>query len=166
MYHYYMTKKIAVYPGTFDPVTCGHLDVIERALDIFDEVIVAVLVNQGKTPLFATEKRLELLRACTAHLKGVRVDSFGGLLVDFMKKSGSKIALRGLRTATDLEYEFQLSTTNNLLDPSIDTVFLMPSPKFNFLTSSMVREAYALGGELEGCVPPCVHAALKERFTK
>lgn len=159
-----MTKKRAVYPGTFDPITNGHLDIIERALDVFDEVVVAVLVNQSKTPLFSTEKRLELLKNCTAHLKGVSVDSFDGLLVDYMKRADSKVALRGLRVATDLEYEFQISTTNNIMDPSIDTVFLMPNPKYNFLTSTMVREVYSMGGELPDYVPACVHAALKARF--
>lgn len=159
-----MTKKIAVYPGTFDPMTLGHLDVIERALDVFDEVIVAALVNSSKKPVFNTKERIALIKKCTAHLKGVHVDSFDGLLVDYLKKVNSKIVLRGLRTATDLEYEFQLSTTNNILDPSIDTVFFMPSPKYNFLTSSMVREVYALGGELKDCVPSCVHTALKARY--
>ena len=158
--------RTAVYPGSFDPVTNGHLDIIERALDVFDEVIVALLVNKNKTPLLSASKRLFLLKQCTTHLKNVRVDSFDGLLVDYMKKVGSKVAIRGLRTATDLEYEFQLSTVNNLLDPSIDTVFFMPSPEYNFLTSTMAREAYSLGGKLKEYVPPCVHKALKERFKK
>lgn len=160
-----MTKKIAVYPGTFDPVTNGHLDVIQRSLDIFDEVRVVVLNNASKRPVFSTDERLALLKETTADLKGVSVDSFDGLLVDYLKKTGCNVALRGLRTATDLEYEFQMSTTNSLLDPAIDTVFMMTSPQYNFLTSTLVREVYSLGRTLPSCVPPAVHKALLKKFS-
>ncbi|WP_428897570.1 pantetheine-phosphate adenylyltransferase [Parelusimicrobium proximum] len=159
-----MTKKTAVYPGSFDPATNGHLDIIERALDVFDEIIVGVLVNSSKKPMFTLEERVALVRKSCAHLKGVKVESFDGLLVDFLKKVNCKVIIRGLRVATDLEYEFQMSTTNNILDLSIDTVFFMPCPKYNFLTSSMVREVYSMGGELKDYVPAPVHAALKEKI--
>jgi pantetheine-phosphate adenylyltransferase len=155
---------IALYPGSFDPATIGHLDVIKRASLITDKLLVAVLHNANKETAFTLDERVEMLKRLTRALKNVEVISFSGLLVDFMKETDCKVALRGLRVATDLEYEFQLSTTNNILDPSIDTVFLMPNPKYNFLTSSIVREAYMLGGQLEGCVPPPVHAALLKKF--
>ncbi|WP_424245733.1 pantetheine-phosphate adenylyltransferase [Elusimicrobium posterum] len=161
-----MSKKIAIYPGTFDPVTNGHMDLIERSLDIFDEVVVAVLVNSSKAPLFTKEERVQMLAKCCAHLKGVRVDSFEGLLVDYLKTQNCNVVLRGLRMATDLEYEFQLSTVNNMLDPEIDTVFLMPAAKNIFLTSSIIREAYAGGGKLPACVPPNVHEELLKKFNK
>lgn len=161
-----MSEKIAIYPGTFDPVTNGHIDLIERSLDIFDKVIVAVLVNSAKVPVFSKEERVSMLKECCSHLDRVHVDSFEGLLVDYLKSQNCNIVLRGLRAATDLEYEFQLASTNNLLDPGMDTVFLMPSSQYTFLTSSMVREAYRGGGKLPMCVPEVVHEALVKKFHK
>ncbi|ACC97672.1 Pantetheine-phosphate adenylyltransferase [Elusimicrobium minutum Pei191] len=161
-----MNKKLAIYPGTFDPVTNGHIDIVERSLDIFDEIIIAVLVNKNKKPVFSTEERVSLLKKATAHLNGVKVGSYDGLLVDYLRNNKCNVVLRGLRAATDLEYEFQLATTNNMMDPGIETVFLMTSNNYTFLTSSVIREAYSCGGELPKCVPDVVHKALKEKFSK
>ncbi|MBR1980766.1 pantetheine-phosphate adenylyltransferase [Candidatus Proelusimicrobium excrementi] len=159
-------KNIAVYPGTFDPVTNGHLDIIRRAADIFDEVIVAVLVNKNKRPVFSVEERLKHLKENTQELKNVKVDFFDGLLADYMKLKKAKVAIRGLRALTDLEYEFILANTNRELNGEMETVFLMPSAKYTYLTSSMVREAYSLGGRLKNCVPPSVEKELVEKYKK
>ncbi|MDR0291703.1 MAG: pantetheine-phosphate adenylyltransferase [Elusimicrobium sp.] len=161
-----MNKKLAIYPGTFDPVTNGHIDIIARALDIFDEVIVAVLVNGSKTPLFSTKERLSLIKESTASLKGVKAESYDGLLVDYLKSKNCNVVLRGLRVATDLDYEFQLATANNMMDTGIETVFLMTSANYTFLTSSVVRDAYSHGGRLPKFVPPAVHTALVDKFKK
>ena len=159
-------KNIAVYPGTFDPVTNGHLDIIRRAADIFDEVIVAVLVNKNKRPVFSVEERLKHLKENTQELKNVKVDFFDGLLADYMKLKKAKVAIRGLRALTDLEYEFILANTNRELNGEMETVFLMPSAKYTYLTSSMVREAYSLGGRLKNCVPTSVEKELVEKYKK
>jgi len=159
-----MNKKLAIYPGTFDPVTNGHIDIIERALDIFDEVIVAVLLNGTKKPVFSEDERVAFIKKSTSHLKGVKVESYGGLLVDYLKDKNCNIVLRGLRVATDLEYEFQLAAANNMMDPGIETVFLLTSPNYVFLTSSVVKEAYRHGGKLPSCVHPEVHKALVKKF--
>ncbi|GHT39020.1 phosphopantetheine adenylyltransferase [Bacteroidia bacterium] len=161
-----MNKKLAIYPGTFDPVTNGHINIITRALDIFDSVIVAVLVNGSKTPDFSAGERVSLMKQSVSHLKGVKVESYDGLLVDYLKSKNCNVVLRGLRMATDLEYEFQLAATNNMMDPGIETVFLMTSANYVFLTSSVVREAYLHGGKLPKCVPPAVHKALVNKFKK
>lgn len=159
-------KNIAVYPGTFDPVTNGHLDIIRRAAEIFDQVIVAVLVNKNKKPIFTAAQRLDHLKQCTKGLKNVRIDSFDGLLADYMKIKKAKVAIRGLRALTDLEYEFILANTNSELNPDMETVFLMPSAKYTYLTSSMVREVYAFGGRLKNSVPPYVEKALLKIYKK
>ena len=157
-------KNIAVYPGTFDPVTNGHLDIIRRAADIFDEVIVAILVNKNKKPVFSVEERLKHLKENTQEFKNVKVDFFDGLLADYMKLKKAKVAIRGLRALTDLEYEFILANTNRELNGEMETVFLMPSAKYTYLTSSMVREAYSLGGRLKNCVPASVEKELVEKY--
>ncbi|MDD6173260.1 MAG: pantetheine-phosphate adenylyltransferase [Elusimicrobia bacterium] len=159
-------KNIAVYPGTFDPVTNGHLDIIRRAADIFDEVIVAILVNKNKKPVFSVEERLKHLKENTQEFKNVKVDFFDGLLADYMKLKKAKVAIRGLRALTDLEYEFILANTNRELNGEMETVFLMPSAKYTYLTSSMVREAYSLGGRLKNCVPASVEKELVEKYKK
>ncbi|MGN0023599.1 MAG: pantetheine-phosphate adenylyltransferase [Elusimicrobiaceae bacterium] len=159
-------KNIAVYPGTFDPVTNGHLDIIRRAADIFDEVIVAILVNKNKKPVFSVEERLKHLKDNTQEFKNVKVDFFDGLLADYMKLKKAKVAIRGLRALTDLEYEFILANTNRELNGEMETVFLMPSAKYTYLTSSMVREAYSLGGRLKNCVPASVEKELVEKYKK
>jgi len=157
-------KRIAVYPGSFDPITLGHIDIIRRACDIFDEVIVAVLVNRGKTPLFTSEERMVLIKESISEFKNARVDSFSGLLVDYMKAHNSTVAIRGLRAVSDLEYEFQLAHTNRTLYPDMETVFLMPGENYVYVTSTIVREVASLGGNLDSHVPHHVSEALKRRF--
>ncbi len=159
-------KKTAVYPGTFDPVTYGHLDLIHRAAAIFDKVIVAILVNQNKAPVFTTQMRRKHLEECIKDLPNVKVESFDGLLVDFMRAKNATVAIRGLRAVTDLEYEFQLANTNRELYKEMETVFLMPNAKYTYLTSSMMREVYKLGGELDKFLPPHVSADLKKAMKK
>jgi pantetheine-phosphate adenylyltransferase len=157
-------KVIAVYPGSFDPITNGHLDLIRRATGIFDKLIVAVLRNVEKQSLFTVEERLELLRRSVDDLEGVEVDTFNGLLVDYVHKIGAHHILRGLRALSDFEYEFQMALMNQRLAPDIETVFLMPREEFTFLSSRLVREVARLGGPVEGLVPPPVAARLKERL--
>jgi pantetheine-phosphate adenylyltransferase len=159
-------KNTAVYPGTFDPVTNGHLDIIKRAADMFDTVIVAVLVNGSKNPVFTMEERAAHIKACVRGLKNVKVESFKGLLADFMKAKKAKIAIRGLRAVSDLEYEFQIAHTNRKLNKNMDTVFLMPGARYTYLTSSAVREVYSHGGRLDDCVPPVVEKELIKVYAK
>jgi pantetheine-phosphate adenylyltransferase len=157
-------KRVAVYPGSFDPITNGHLDIIKRAGEIFDEVVVAILENRNKSPLFSTKERMALAKEATKNLRRVKVVEFCGLLVDFMKENHIKTAIRGLRAVSDLEYEFQLAHTNRLLYPEMETVFLMPSAQYVYLASTTVREVACLGGELKSCVPENVRHALKKKF--
>jgi pantetheine-phosphate adenylyltransferase len=142
-----------VYPGSFDPVTTGHLDIIERACTLFGSVTVAVLINTGKTPAFSVEQRMEFIRRSTSHLKGVNVDNFSGLLVDYMKKQDANLIIRGLRAISDFEYEFQIAALNAKLSKNIETVFLMTDLKNSFLSSSLVRELASHGGDITGLVP-------------
>lgn len=159
-------KNTAVYPGTFDPVTNGHLDIIKRASVMFENVIVAVLINQSKKPIFSVQERIEHLKESTKDIKNVQVTSFEGLLVDFMRANDAKIAIRGLRAVSDFEYEFQLAHTNRALYNEMETVFLMPSAKYTYLTSSMVREAYSLGGKLKDVMPAVAEEALIKKYSK
>ncbi|MDD4005530.1 MAG: pantetheine-phosphate adenylyltransferase [Elusimicrobiaceae bacterium] len=159
-----MKKRIAVYPGSFDPVTNGHVDIIERACKNFDSVIVGVLINRHKKPVFSPDERAEMIRKSLKHLPNVTVDCFSGLLVDFMRRNNITVAIRGLRAVSDLEYEFQLAHTNRLLYPEMETVFLMPNVNYVYLSSTTVREVASHGAELTGCVPPCVADALREKF--
>ncbi|NLO92267.1 MAG: pantetheine-phosphate adenylyltransferase [Elusimicrobia bacterium] len=156
-------KRVAVYPGSFDPVTNGHLDIIRRACGIFSEVVVAVLHNRTKKALFSPDERLELIRANLKGLKNVRVDSFSGLLVDYMKKNNISVAIRGLRAVSDLEYEFQIAHTNRSLYNKMETVFLMPSDKYVYLSSSMVREVASFGGKFTAFIPRNVARALARK---
>lgn len=157
-------KVTVVYPGSFDPITNGHVDLIRRASGVFDHIVVAVLRNLEKQALFTVEERLDLLRQSLADLPGVEVDSFDGLLVDYVHKIGAHHILRGLRALSDFEYEFQMALMNQRLAPDIETVFLMPREEFTFLSSRLVREVAHLGGPVEGLVPPPVAARLKERL--
>ena len=159
-------KNIAVYPGTFDPVTNGHLDIIKRAAILFDKVIVAVLINQNKKPVFTVKERLKHLKQITKEIPNVEVDSFDGLLAEYMKKKNSRIAVRGLRAVSDLEYEFQIANTNRVLNKEMDTIFLMPRARYTYLSSSMVREVYSLGGRLQDYVPEVVEKALIKHYKK
>ncbi len=161
-----MKKNIAVYPGTFDPATNGHLDIIKRAAKLFDKVIVAVLINRSKQPIFSVKERLKQLKEITKDIPNVEVDSFDGLLAEYMKKKDSHIAVRGLRAVSDLEYEFQIANTNRALNKEMDTIFLMPRAKYTYLSSSMVREVYSLGGRLQDYVPEVVEKALIKHYKK
>jgi pantetheine-phosphate adenylyltransferase len=148
-----LMRRLAIYPGSFDPPTLGHLDVIERASKLFDEIVVALGVNSAKKPLLTEEERLEALRASTAHLSNVKVESFHGLLVDYVKTTGAKSIVRGLRATADFEYEFQMAMVNRRLAPEVDTVFLMTKWEHSYLSSSIVREVATLGGDYSEMVP-------------
>ena len=154
---------VAIYPGSFDPVTNGHLDIIDRGRKIFGRVVVAVLVNRAKQPLFSIEERLQMLREATARWDNVVIDSFSGLLVDFAARCQATVILRGIRAVTDYEYEFQMALMNRRLAPDIETVFLVPSEAFSFLSSSLVREVASLGGSISGLVPRWVETRLAEK---
>jgi pantetheine-phosphate adenylyltransferase len=156
--------RIAVCPGSFDPVTNGHLDIIRRATRLFDQVVVAILSNADKTPLFPIERRLALIREATSDMPQVVVDQFDGLLVDYARSRGAVAIVRGLRAISDFEYELQMAMMNRRLDGEMETVFLMPSESYSFLSSRLVREVAMLGGRVEGLVPPGVLAALEETF--
>ena len=156
--------KRALTPGTFDPITSGHLDVIARASQLMDEVIVAVADSQKKGPLFTLEERVELVRQATAHLLNVRVEPFKGLLVDFAKELDATVVVKGLRAITDFEYEFQMTAMNYQLSPQLETLFIMSPPQYMYLSSSIVREISKMGGDIEQFVPPCVYEALKKKY--
>jgi pantetheine-phosphate adenylyltransferase len=156
--------KIAIYPGTFDPITNGHLDLIQRASKLFDKVIVAVAQSRGKDPLFAADQRVELAKEVVQRIANVEVCGFSGLLVDLAKCKQSKILLRGLRAVSDFEYEFQLANMNRRLDPEIESVFLTPSEQYSFISSSLIREIAALNGDVSQFVPVEVQKALENCF--
>lgn len=156
--------KRALTPGTFDPITSGHLDVIARASQLVDEVVVAVADSQKKGPLFTLEERVELVRQATVHLSNVRAEPFKGLLVDFAKELDATVVVKGLRAITDFEYEFQMTAMNYQLSPELETVFIMSPPQYMYLSSSIVREIAQMGGDVEQFVPACVNAALKEKY--
>lgn len=147
-------RRLGIYPGSFDPPTLGHLDVVERASRLFDEIVVAVGVNSSKKPLLSAEQRMEALRLSTAHLDNVTVESFDGLLVEYAAKRGAKSIIRGLRATADFEYEFQMALVNRRLNESVDTVFLMTKWEHSYLSSSIVREVAQLGGAYEEFVHP------------
>jgi pantetheine-phosphate adenylyltransferase len=157
-------KRVAVYPGTFDPVTNGHLDLCERGRRHFDRVILSVLRHDQKEPMFTIPERVELLREATSQWDNVDVSSFDGLLVDYAREAGATIILRGIRAVTDLEYEMQMAMMNRRLDETLETVFLVPSEAYSYVSSRLVREVASLGGSVDGLVPPVVAAALAERF--
>ena len=156
--------KRALTPGTFDPITSGHLDVIARASQLVDEVVVAVADSQKKGPLFTLEERVELVRQATAHLLNVRVEPFKGLLVDFAKELDATVVVKGLRDITDFEYEFQMTAMNYQLSPQLETLFIMSPPQYMYLSSSIVREISKMGGDIQQFVPPCVYEALKKKY--
>lgn len=146
-------ERIAVYPGSFDPVTNGHMDIIRRSARTFDKVYVAVLVNSSKKPMFSTEQRMEWIRKATEGLDNVEVDTFSGLLVDYMKDKGARFIIKGLRAVSDFEYEFQMALMNHKLSKDIETLFMMTSAKYQYLSSSIVKEIARHGASLDGLVP-------------
>ncbi len=156
--------RIGVCPGSFDPVTNGHLDIITRASKMFDKVIVAVLNNSGKNSLFTVEQRIEMLKSSCAGFENVEIDGFSGLLIDFMKMKNANVIIKGLRAVSDFEYEMQMALMNRKLNPDIETVFLMTGNKYSYLSSSMVKEIGRLGGCIHGLVPELVEQELKIRF--
>lgn len=158
--------KIGVYPGTFDPITHGHTDIITRSLRVFDRVIVAVALNPSKRPLFDLAERVELVRLVTKDLPHVEVDAFDGLLVNYVLQHGAQAVIRGLRAIADFEYEFQMALINRKLDNHFETVFFMPSEDYSYLTSSIVKEVGALGGSLQDFVHPEVAARLQQRLRR
>lgn len=157
-------KKIAIYPGTFDPITNGHIDLIKRALRLFDEVIVAVAPSHKKQPLFSVKERVKFIKDAIKGYKRAKVEVFNGLLVDYVKKKKGVAILRGLRAVSDFEYELQMAHMNRRLDTDIETVFVMPSEEYSFVTSSIVKEVASFGGSVKGLVTENVEKALNEKF--
>ena len=158
---------VAVYPGTFDPITNGHLDILERALALFDRVIVTIAINQRKQPLFTVEERIGFIKDAMTelgHADRLEFTSFGGLLVDLCRERGATVIVRGLRALADFEYEFQFAHMNRRLAPGIDSVFLMTDERNHYVSSSLVKEVASLGGDITGLVPPQVQRALVEKF--
>lgn len=154
----------AIYPGTFDPVTDGHLDLISRASKLFHKVIVAIAANQGKTPLFSLQERVELVKEVTAHIPNVSIIGFNNLLVDCAKEQGANVVLRGLRAVSDFEYEFQLAGMNRRLSPELETMFLTPAEQYEFISSGMIREIAELKGDVSSFIPECVEKKLIKKF--
>ena len=158
--------KSAIYPGSFDPVTYGHLDIIERASQVMDHLIVGVLNNNAKSPLFSVEERVKMLREVTAHLPNVEVQSCGGLLVDFAVQSNANVIVRGLRAITDFEYELQMSQTNRKIAPNVDTIFFTTNLKYAYLSSSIVKEVAMYGGNIDEFVPPVIAGYIRQKFDR
>lgn len=163
-----MAKKppqvVAIYPGSFDPITNGHLDLIERGCRLFDRLIVSILRNENKKPLFTVEERMEMLREVVGAYPNVEVDSFEGLLVDYASQSQATVLLRGIRAISDYEYELQMALMNRRLRPEIETVFMMASEAYSFISSRLVKEVFGLGGDIAGLVPPSVEVRLRKRL--
>lgn len=159
-------KKRAIYPGTFDPVTYGHLDIIQRSAEMVDELIVGVLTNKGKSPLFTPEERVEMIKEAVKDIPNVKVLAFDGLLIEFTKKQKATIIIRGLRAVTDFEYELQMSQTNRVLNPEVDTIFLTTSLRWAYLSSSTVKEVAAFGGDISKFVPKKVAKQVVARYSQ
>jgi pantetheine-phosphate adenylyltransferase len=157
-------NRIAIYPGSFDPLTNGHLDVVQRAAKLFDRVIVAVAQNDSKHPLFTLTERVALVKKAVAHLPNVKTDSFDGLLVEYVAACKAKAIVRGLRAVSDFEFEFQLALMNRKLDENIETIFMMPKDTYTFLSSRIVKEIARLGGDVKAFVPPNVQTALQKKL--
>jgi pantetheine-phosphate adenylyltransferase len=159
-----LKKVVAIYPGTFDPLTNGHLDLIERGSKIFDELVVAILRNPEKDPLFTINERKEVLLRMVKRFPNVSIDTFDGLLVDYARSKGARAVLRGIRAISDYEYELQMALMNRKLDPQIETVFMMPAEAYSYLSSRLVKEIYKLGGSIRGLVPELVEQRLKRKI--
>ena len=156
-------QNVIIYPGSFDPPTNGHLDLINRAARLFDQVIVAVLKHDSKPPLFSPQERVEMLEQAASGLRNVEVDSFDSLLVGYARKKGARLILRGIRAVSDYEYELQMALMNRKLDPELETIFMLPAESYSYLSSRLVKEVYRLGGDIHDLVPPLVEARLKEK---
>ncbi len=153
--------RVAIYPGSFDPLTNGHVDIILRGARLFDRIIVGILHNQEKTPLFSVEERVQTAREVFAQAPTVEVDTFDGLLVDFARQKGAHVIVRGLRAVSDFEYEFQMALMNRRLVPDLETVFMMPAESYTYISSRLIREVFALGGPIAGLVPEAVERRLR-----
>ena len=159
-----MTKVSALYPGSFDPPTNGHLDLIERGAKIFEELVVGILRNSEKVPMFSLAERLEMLKSLTAHLENVRIEAFHGLMVEYAKSINATCVLRGIRAVSDYEYELQMALMNRKLEPTLETVFMMPADKYSYVSSRLVREVAQAGGPVKGLVPEIVEQRLHEKL--
>lgn len=157
-------NRLAIYPGSFDPITNGHLDIIKRGLRLFDKIIVAILINPAKNPLFDVTERIDMLKESLKDLSNIEVDTFSGLLVDYAAQKNAHAILRGMRAVSDFEYEFQLALMNRRLNRNVETVFLMTGLQWIFTSSSIIKEAASFGGEIDHMVPPVVLDKLKEKF--
>ena len=159
-------KKRAVYPGSFDPVTYGHIDIIKRALTIFDELIVAVAHTTEKTPLFSVAERVSMLKKATKGIRGVIIDDFEGLVVEYVKNKNTNVVVRGLRMVSDFEYEFQMELTNRKLNENIETIFMMPKETYSYLSSRLIKEAVSLGANVRSFVPSFIGRELKKKLLR
>jgi pantetheine-phosphate adenylyltransferase len=157
------SPRIAIYPGSFDPLTSGHVDIIERGSKIFDSIIVAILVNAEKVPLFTETERIAIIREVFKDYKNVKAETFNGLLVDYAQEKKATVLVRGLRAVSDFEYEFQMALMNRHLAPGLETVFMMPDEKYTFVSSRLIKEVFTLGGEVTGLVPPVVEQKLRAK---
>ena len=155
--------RVAIYPGSFDPLTNGHVDIIERGAKIFDAIIVAILANVEKTPLFSETERIAIIRDVFKSHKNVQVETFNGLLVDYAQVKNASVLVRGLRAVSDFEYEFQMALMNRHLAPGLETVFMMPDEKYTYISSRLIKEVFTLGGEITGLVPPIVEEKLRAK---
>jgi pantetheine-phosphate adenylyltransferase len=155
--------RVAIYPGSFDPLTSGHVDIIERGAKIFDSIIVAILANVEKTPLFTENERIAIIRDVFKGHENVQVETFSGLLVDYAQLKSASVLVRGLRAVSDFEYEFQMALMNRHLAPGIETVFMMPDEKYTYISSRLIKEVFTLGGEITGLVPPVVEQKLRAK---
>ncbi len=156
-------STLAVYPGSFDPLTNGHVDIILRGARLFDRIVVAILVNAEKKPLFTMEERVEIAREVFQSQTNVEVDTFDGLLVDYVAKRGAQVIVRGLRAVSDFEFEFQMALMNQRLDPKIETVFMMPAEQYTYISSRLIKEVFSLGGRVSGLVPALVEQRLRQK---
>ncbi len=156
-------QRLAVYPGSFDPLTNGHVDIIQRGARLFDRIVVGILINSGKTPLFTVEERVETVRCVFRDHPSVEVDTFEGLLVDYARRRQASVIVRGLRAISDFEYELQMALMNRRLDPDLETVFMMPAEPYTYVSSRLVKEVFALGGSITGLVPEAVESRLRRK---